>query len=87
MCDNRDGAVLYSAADAGRRVAVMETDRSWFVCWAPGASGTDVWYCTREDRSEPGAEQEWDGWGFVPHDDVHLPVHPADGMPRCDFAA
>ena len=65
----------------------METDESWFVCWAAGPSGTDIWYYTRGDRAEPGTEQRWDGWGFVAQDDVLLQIHPWDGMPRCDFTA
>lgn len=86
VCDNRDGAVLYAEPESPQRAAVMETDRSWFVCWTAGRDSTKVWYYTRGDRAEPGTEQQWDGWGYVAGGDLGSSAHPPDGMPSCAFA-
>ncbi|UWZ39389.1 helix-turn-helix domain-containing protein [Dactylosporangium roseum] len=90
LCPNRQEAALYAEPDSDQKVAVMDTTRSWFVCWTsavPKLGGAPlVWYYTRGDRSEPGAD-EWDGWGFVARADVMLDVHPSPVMPECWFAA
>jgi transcriptional regulator with XRE-family HTH domain len=88
VCPNTAGAVLYDEPGGSHKIAVMETERSWFTCWAPAPAeashGTAIWYYTRGDRSEPGTEA-WDGWGFVPAEHVGLEVHPAPSMPGCWF--
>lgn len=88
VCPNTTGVALYDEPGGTRKIAVMETGRSWFTCWTSGpdraAGGSQVWYYTRGDRGEPGAEA-WDGWGFVPAEHVLLPAHPAPSMPDCWF--
>lgn len=87
VCPNKKGAGLYSEPGGKLKVAVMETDRSWFACWiALPTSRPGIWYYSRGDHAEPGAEQ-WDGWGFVSAADVMLDAHPFPAMPECWFAA
>ncbi|GGQ75879.1 hypothetical protein GCM10010166_52530 [Couchioplanes caeruleus subsp. azureus] len=83
VCPNSPGVALYDEPGGTRKIAVMETGRSWFTCWTSGADAR-VWYYTRGDRSEPGTEA-WDGWGFVAAEHVALPAHPAPSMPDCWF--
>ncbi|MBB4741455.1 hypothetical protein BJY16_004914 [Actinoplanes octamycinicus] len=83
VCDNRAGAVLHPMPGGAREVAVMEAPRSWFVCWSADPETGTIWYYTRGDRTEAGAGQEWDGWGFLPGADVFTRAHPPAGMPAC----
>ncbi|MEV4641768.1 helix-turn-helix transcriptional regulator [Actinoplanes sp. NPDC049548] len=85
VCPNVAGVALYDEPGGSRKIAVMETEQSWFTCWTTPPGSSAVWYYTRGDRSEPGTEA-WDGWGFVPAEAVVLPTHPAPSMPECWFA-
>jgi transcriptional regulator with XRE-family HTH domain len=87
LCPNRVEAALYLTPDSTRKIAVMDTAKSWFVCWSPGrvqVDGGTVWYYTRGDRSEPGASH-WAGWGYVAAADVRATQHPWPQMPQCGF--
>jgi len=89
VCPNAPGVKLYDEPGSPRAIAVMETPKSWFTCWAAGPprepGGSAVWYYTRGDHSEPGADA-FDGWGFVRAEDVAAPAHPVPSMPACWFA-
>ncbi|MDH2426838.1 helix-turn-helix transcriptional regulator [Sphaerisporangium sp. TRM90804] len=85
VCVNRTDTPLYRHPDSTEKVAVLDTPKSWFVCWQLGrvqADGGRVWYYTRGDRSEPGRER-WEGWGFVGAEHVTAPTHPVANMPPC----
>jgi transcriptional regulator with XRE-family HTH domain len=87
VCPNRTDVPLYATPDSAAKIAVMDTPKSWFVCWKAGraqSNGDTVWYYTRGDRSEPGAHA-WQGWGFMASEQVYATVHPWPGMPRCAF--
>lgn len=67
QCPNRPQVDVYEKAGFGVKVAVLETDPSWFICWTrgePHSGGNDVWYYTQGDRvtGMPGLY----GWGYVP---------------------
>ncbi|GAA3792767.1 hypothetical protein GCM10022226_10040 [Sphaerisporangium flaviroseum] len=81
VCANRPDTPLYLDVDSTEKIAILDTPKSWFVCWEPGGEGR-AWYYTRGDRSEPGKES-WEGWGFTPADHVTAPTHPVPNMPRC----
>jgi hypothetical protein len=84
-CTNARGAHVYAEPDPGRKIGVMDTAYSWFVCWASGTrqrNGSTVWYYTQGDRSLSG-EEDLDAWGFMPSTDVPVSTHPWPGMPRC----
>ncbi|MFI5496996.1 helix-turn-helix domain-containing protein [Actinoplanes sp. NPDC051859] len=83
VCPNTVGTALYDEPGGARKIAVMETGKSWFTCWT--RMDSQIWYYTRGDRSEPGTEA-WDGWGFIPAEHVPLAAHPAPAMPDCWFA-
>jgi transcriptional regulator with XRE-family HTH domain len=85
VCVNRPGTPLYRDPDSAEMIAVLDTPKSWFVCWELGrvqADGGRIWYYTRGDRSEPGKER-WEGWGFVEAQHVTAPTHPVQNMPQC----
>ncbi|MEU0483892.1 helix-turn-helix transcriptional regulator [Streptosporangium sp. NPDC006013] len=87
VCANRPEAPLYLTVDTTEKIAILDTPKSWFVCWAFGrvqSDGGNIWYYTRGDRSEPGKES-WSGWGFVGAEHVDAPVHPVSAMPGCEF--
>lgn len=87
LCPNRVEAALYLTPESTRKIGIMDTAKSWFVCWSPGRSQVDggtVWYYTRGDRSEPGASH-WAGWGYVAASDVRATQHPWPQMPQCGF--
>ncbi|WP_433359298.1 helix-turn-helix domain-containing protein [Streptosporangium sp. CA-115845] len=87
VCANRPEAPLYLTVDPTEKIAILDTPKSWFVCWAFGrvqSDGGNIWYYTRGDRSEPGKES-WSGWGFVGAEHVDAPVHPVPAMPGCEF--
>ncbi|MEU8198092.1 helix-turn-helix transcriptional regulator [Microbispora amethystogenes] len=89
VCANRPDTPLYLSVDSTEKVAILDTPRSWFVCWEFGrvqGDGGRVWYYTRGDRAEPGKES-WEGWGFVGSEHVDAAAHPLPGMPRCPFAS
>ncbi|MFI0368215.1 hypothetical protein ACH35V_10055 [Actinomadura sp. 1N219] len=71
QCPNRPGVGVYVEPGFGVKVAVLETDPSWFICWTrgePHSGGNDVWYYTQGDRvtAMPGLY----GWGYVPASDL-----------------
>lgn len=87
LCPNRVEAALYLTPESTRRIGIMDTAKSWFVCWSPGrvqVDGGTVWYYTRGDRSEPGTSH-WAGWGYVAASDVRATQHPWPQMPQCGF--
>jgi transcriptional regulator with XRE-family HTH domain len=89
VCHNDVNAPLYLTPDSAQRIGVMDTPKSWFVCWLPGRVQADsgrVWYYTRGDRSEPGT-QRLQAWGFMASEHVNATHHPWPTLPRCDFAA
>jgi hypothetical protein len=89
VCPNDVRTPLYLTPSSGRKIGVMDTPRSWFLCWMRGRVQGDsgrIWYYTRGDRSEPGT-QRYGGWGFMPSEYVHATRHPWPGMPACDVAA
>ncbi|WP_214105206.1 helix-turn-helix domain-containing protein [Acrocarpospora catenulata] len=86
VCANRPDTPLYLDVDSTEKVAVLDTPKSWFVCWRLGrvqGDGGRVWYYTRGDRAEPGKER-WEGWGFVGSEHVDATIHPLPNMPQCD---
>ncbi|GES12507.1 hypothetical protein Amac_061040 [Acrocarpospora macrocephala] len=86
VCANRPDTPLYVNVGSTEKIAVLDTPKSWFVCWELGrvqSDGGRVWYYTRGDRSEPGKER-WEGWGFVGAEHVDATTHPLPNMPRCD---
>ncbi|MFC4051196.1 hypothetical protein ACFOY4_16005 [Actinomadura syzygii] len=67
QCPNRPRVDVYEKAAFGTKVAVLETDPSWFICWTRGerhSGGNDVWYYTQGDRAT--GKPELNGWGYVP---------------------
>lgn len=88
VCGNRPGVTLYSEPGGRRRVAVIDNPETWIVCWTSGPPGGDghpsVWYYTRGDRLEAGAER-FGGWGYLAAGDVTLDSHPAVPVPHCWF--
>ncbi|WP_187438023.1 hypothetical protein [Actinomadura decatromicini] len=67
QCPNRPRVDVYEKAAFGTKVAVLETDPSWFICWTRGerhSGGNDVWYYTQGDRAT--GRPELNGWGYVP---------------------
>ncbi|WP_169807638.1 helix-turn-helix domain-containing protein [Herbidospora mongoliensis] len=86
VCVNRPDTPLYVNVGSTEKIAVLDTPKSWFVCWELGrvqGDGGRVWYYTRGDRSEPGKER-WEGWGYVGSEHVDATTHPLPNMPRCD---
>lgn len=67
QCPNRPRVDVYEKAAFGTKIAVLETDPSWFICWTRGerhSGGNDVWYYTQGDRAT--GKPELNGWGYVP---------------------
>jgi hypothetical protein len=85
VCGNRPGALMYGNADVNTATAVMDSGRSWFLCWRRGqmhAGGNNVWYYSLGDRaiSSPVDRQKW---GYMPAVDVYTDTDPWAGMPQC----
>ncbi|TMQ89185.1 hypothetical protein ETD83_39105 [Actinomadura soli] len=83
QCPNRPGVAVYAEAGFGAKVAVLETDPSWFICWTrgePHSGGNDVWYYTQGDRvtAMPGLY----GWGYVPASDLRADRAPDPAITR-----
>ncbi|OUC91708.1 helix-turn-helix domain-containing protein [Streptosporangium minutum] len=88
VCANRPETSLYLTVGTTEKIAVLDTPKSWFVCWSLGrvqSDGGTIWYYTRGDRSEPGKEA-WAGWGFAAAEYVEAVSHPLPDMPECRFA-
>jgi hypothetical protein len=89
ICGNRAGTGVYLGADAVRKVAILDSNPSWFVCYAHGAwhaGQNDVWYYTQGDRVVPG-NASLRGWGFVPAVNVWTSIDPWPFMHRCPWRA
>ncbi|MFI0407316.1 hypothetical protein [Actinomadura sp. 3N508] len=83
QCANRPGVSVYEKAGFGVKVAVLETDPSWFICWTrgePHSGGNDVWYYTQGDRVT--ALPKLYGWGYVPASDVRADRVPDPAITR-----
>ncbi|MFI0352309.1 hypothetical protein [Actinomadura sp. 9N407] len=77
QCPNQPGTDVYLEAASGTKVAVLDTDPSWFICWVRGErhqGGNDVWYYTQGDRAT--GRPELNGWGYVPASALHVARHP-----------
>ncbi len=85
MCHNTGGAPVYAEPDPARRIGVLDTTTSWFLCWQSGstdATGNTIWYYTQGDRNEPGSES-YGAWGYVPAAHLRVTTHPVPQLPRC----
>ncbi|MFG1998666.1 hypothetical protein ACGFNU_05910 [Spirillospora sp. NPDC048911] len=88
QCSNKAQSPLYEHPRSGTQVGVLDTQRSWFACWARGekhAGGSDIWYYTQGDRMSNKAELK--GWGFMPASWMLSAEHPNPGVKReCSFS-
>jgi len=86
-CSNVSGANVYERAGQGEVVGRLDSNPSWFVCWARGErhrGGNDIWYYTQGDHSL--ARKELKAWGFIPAVNVHTGADPDPGITReCVF--
>ncbi|GIH29749.1 hypothetical protein Aph01nite_80590 [Acrocarpospora phusangensis] len=86
-CPNTPAADVYEFARTGVIVGQLESNPSWFVCWAKGerhAGGNDIWYYTQGDHS--AGKRELEAWGFVPGFMLETDLDPDPGITRqCRF--
>ncbi|GAA0387521.1 hypothetical protein Acor_83960 [Acrocarpospora corrugata] len=87
QCPNTPATDVYEFARTGVIVGQLESNPSWFVCWAKGerhAGGNDIWYYTQGDHS--AGKRELDAWGFVPGSMLETDLDPDPGLTRqCTF--
>ncbi|GAA1009071.1 hypothetical protein Aple_064050 [Acrocarpospora pleiomorpha] len=86
-CPNTPGADVYEFPRTGVIVGQLESNPSWFVCWAKGErhqGGNDIWYYTQGDHS--AGKRELDAWGYVPGFMLDTDLDPDPGLTRqCGF--
>ena len=86
ICGNTPHTGMYlNATFQSFPVAIMDSSRSWFVCWGYGdyhMGGNNIWYRSQGDRF--WGNYPWsDRWGWIPASNVYTSIDPQPGMERC----
>lgn len=83
VCANVPSDVFLRPDADSRKIGILKSNPSWFICWAEGGVGkfsNKIWYYTQGDIDV--ARSELNSWGFVQAGDVNAAVHPDPAVER-----
>jgi hypothetical protein len=83
VCANVPADVHLRPGPASKKIGILKSNPSWFICWAEGEAGkysNKIWYYTQGDIDV--ARSELNSWGFVQAADVNAAVHPDPAVER-----